>query len=166
MAAIDPVEVKRYDEENVKRYNLPSGSDSLVLMLDVFEGGYDVEWFSDENLDRFVHKADKHTSEAVEALATFETGCKSTFRKRGSLQYLLSNYGKFYPDECSYLRLENTFYSIGWEREEGRNSIVLSVDARDTEPLQDFVDELCNRSTDEPIRVALSQAKDVIHEEV
>jgi len=166
MSVIDPVEVKQYDDDVMKRYNLPYDSEPLVLMLDIREEGYDVEWFSAEDLEGFVDTADRLSTESAEVFATFETGCESTFRKRrSSVQEMLSVFDKFYPDECSYFRFEDLPYNIGWEKEGRRNSIVLSVDSDSIDPLYAYVEEFSGLFDSEPVELALSQADEIIQEE-
>jgi hypothetical protein len=134
--------------------------------LNIEDEGYTAQWLSQKPVDAFHEVLDDYASNGLEAVAAFETGCRGNFRQEGPMEELLSENSSYYPDECTYLRAENSGYSIAWERESPHNSITLSVDSSNTTPLEIYFAELWVDERSDSMDELVDDAIDIIEENI
>ena len=169
MATTEPDTVDEYDGRTVetyrlRRHNKTSGRPDLLLNIE--EDRYTAQWLSQSGIEGFREVFNKYASDGSEAVATFEPGCRSNFRDEGPIDELLSENKNYYPDECSYLRVENSGYNIAWEKEKSQNTITLSVDSNNTTPLEIYFAELWTEGRSDHVDELTDGASSIIDENI
>jgi len=160
--SVKPVRVEEVDDSTIEVYNLPADGEYPVLAVDSSPEYYTAEWHTDLDVEEFSSVVELNTPGEFwekDAVMTLEPEDKSGDVYKNEVSELLEKEG--YPQDCTYFQVRGEEYDIGWEKLGGMNTVILTVDSHDVDPLSAFYERTVRKEVPEDI---VSEALDQVNQ--